>query len=427
VGWMLAPSSTGLKIEARNEHGLLGALVLECDLTSVSGVTLKKWCPLLRSRTVIVGELLISVTFRISEEGRQKLAFNVESDARSLAARRAAVLERARSTGEELVARVLKVNAAAEEAVQDGGYYTPSLDVKLGADLTPDDQRFNMENHRFQQLLDEIATAISGDHQNLVPLYQEVQTISQDFIELATFYGHIIISELHLPVAEKTIKPSEGIGGMLGGQKFLVHNILFKCPDAKVFAEYPDPLWASMKVAGHELKGMQCLASYFLDKGTVGAHLPLAALIDSRGHRLLAISALPVSGATLIYGSDNASTLCEVKQSDAALKNIVTDACLHLGLKIHTVVNGYDATTHTQLGEVDIASPIDLEGHKGLDGRYYLVDCSRLMPPLYKSNPAAHDKCWPYYAAMRPEFLFTYTEALSPDAFSLFSSRSTNK
>jgi hypothetical protein len=53
---------------------------------------------------------------------------------------------------------------------------------------------------------------------------------------------------------------------VLGGQKFLVHNILFKVPDARVFAEYPDPLWASMKVAGHELKGMQCLASYFLDK-----------------------------------------------------------------------------------------------------------------------------------------------------------------
>lgn len=28
-----------------------------------------------------------------------------------------------------------------------------------------------------------------------------------------------------------------------------------------------------------------------------------------------------------------------------------------------------------------VASPGDLEGHKGLDGRYYLLDVARLFPP----------------------------------------------
>ncbi len=420
VLWMLRPASAGLQIEARDAHRLLGALVVQCDLAHSGGATLKKWCPLFRGRKV-TGELLLSVTFRISEEGRQRLALAAVGEARSLAARRAAVLGRP----QRQAVRVLPAAAESEgEGPHDGGYCTPSLDVRLGADRLPDDQHFNGENSRFQQLLDEIASA-AGDHEDLVPLYQEVHTIAQDFLEMATFYGHVIISELHLPIADKTIKPSEGLGGVLGGQKFLVHNILFKSPDARVFADYPDPLWASMKVAGHELKGMQCLASYFFDKGAVGAHLPMAALIDSRGHRLLAISALPISGATLMYGTDSAATTCDVRQTDEALRGLVTEACLHLGLKMHSVVDGYDAETHAQVREAEIASPIDLEGHKAADGRFYLVDCSRLMPPLCKSSPAPHDTCWPYYAAMRPEYLISYPEPLNPDAFSRFCSRST--
>ncbi len=429
VLWMLAPKTTGLRIEARAARGLLGALVLECDVATVDGATLKKWCPLFHSGAV-VGELLISVVFRISQEGREKLALKVESDARSLLARRAVILQRAVIAKEEIAACILQVKAV-EDSIHDGGYSTPSLTVKklhkAARGGAKEEAALFRENNRFQLLLDDIAASVNGGHEKLVPLYEEVHTISQDFVEMAKFYGHIIISELHLPVERKTIKPWEGSGGVLGGQKFLVHNILFKCPDAKVFAEYPDALWASMKVAGHELKGMQCLASYFLDKGSVGAHLPLTALIDSRGHRLLATSVLPISNATLVYGSDNAAFDCNVAHSDPTLRVIVTEACLQLGLKMHSVVNGYSPDSRTQVGEVDIASPIDLEGHKGLDGRYYLVDCSRLMPPMCRAETAFHDKYWPYYSAMRPEFVTSYAESLNPDAFSQFCSRLTKE
>lgn len=41
--------------------------------------------------------------------------------------------------------------------------------------------------------------------------------------------------------------------------------------------------------------------------------------------------------------------------------------------------------THKSAGvgreQVMVASPGDLEGHKGLDGRYYLLDVARLFPP----------------------------------------------
>jgi hypothetical protein len=51
--------------------------------------------------------------------------------------------------------------------------------------------------------------------------------LAQDFIYAASSYAKIIISEYYLPYQFKTIKPVN-IGGVLGGQKYIVHNILFK-------------------------------------------------------------------------------------------------------------------------------------------------------------------------------------------------------
>lgn len=42
-------------------------------------------------------------------------------------------------------------------------------------------------------------------------------------------YGRIIISELYLPPEQRTIRPSQ-LGGVAGGVKYLVNNILFKVP-----------------------------------------------------------------------------------------------------------------------------------------------------------------------------------------------------
>ena len=146
--------------------------------------------------------------------------------------------------------------------MQDGGYAQPSL-LGLASDKEKDDDdedhsvaprhqgsarriaQQNAQNSHFQQLVDEIASVgpPQGENARLLSLYKEVQTISQDFVEAASYYGHVIISELHVPAAAKTIKPSNEMGGVLGGQKFLVNNILFKCPEARVFAEYPDPMW----------------------------------------------------------------------------------------------------------------------------------------------------------------------------------------
>jgi hypothetical protein len=49
-----------------------------------------------------------------------------------------------------------------------------------------------------------------------------LRNLGQDFVFTAETYGRIIISEMHLPPAEKTIKPVK-IGGIAGGHKVRLH------------------------------------------------------------------------------------------------------------------------------------------------------------------------------------------------------------
>ena len=66
---------------------------------------------------------------------------------------------------------------------------------------------------------------------------------------------------------------------------------------------------------------------------------------------------------------------------------------------------------------VQVPGPIDLEGHKGTDGRYYLLDFSRLFPPdiLNKKYP-----CGLLYRLFRPELVKKSTVPLCSDSLSKF-------
>lgn len=51
--------------------------------------------------------------------------------------------------------------------------------------------------------------------------------------------------------------------------------------------------------SGHELKG----AISYLNCGVMGLNVPLMCLVDYRGHRLIAMSVLPIDDNTIIYGT----------------------------------------------------------------------------------------------------------------------------
>jgi hypothetical protein len=66
-----------------------------------------------------------------------------------------------------------------------------------------------------------------------------LRNLANDFVSVAEQYGRIIISERHLPNADKTIRPV-GVGGVAGGDKYIAQGILFKFA---VDTRISDDLW----------------------------------------------------------------------------------------------------------------------------------------------------------------------------------------
>ena len=153
-------------------------------------------------------------------------------------------------------------------------------------------------NAMFQETLDLPET----NEAQVLHKYERLSSLAHDFVETAQRIGTLIISEAHLPVSAKTLLPVN-IGGEAGGEKWLSMGILFKfAVDWKHF--YGGDARA-MKSAGHELKS---LMRYYQCEGI---RVPLMALIDYRGYRLVAQSVLPISHDTLVYGSCNSGkTVC---------------------------------------------------------------------------------------------------------------------
>ena len=133
-------------------------------------------------------------------------------------------------------------------------------------------------NNRFQNLIEKLdEQKKSQDTEELQNTNMKLIQLAQDFVASATIYGKLIISEHMMPEHMRTIKPTKKVGGYLGGEKYIVNDILFKfAKDAHGIFKHlknvdQDPLWAANKVAGHELKG--CI-DYFRAR-TDGLSFPL--------------------------------------------------------------------------------------------------------------------------------------------------------
>lgn len=115
----------------------------------------------------------------------------------------------------------------------------------------------------------------------------------------------------------------------MGGQKYVVHNILFKF--AVDYNELFGNDYSAAKAAGNELRG---LISYF-NCGIKELNVPLMALVDYRGFRLIALSILPVTPDTIIYGS------CDAGRNIHATNEVFNEKMEHaakiLNLKPHKV------------------------------------------------------------------------------------------
>jgi hypothetical protein len=112
-----------------------------------------------------------------------------------------------------------------------------------------------------------------------------------DFVKTASMYAKVIVKELYLPNECKTIAPIQvnfqeisnhvQAGGVAGGQKYVCGGIFFKV--ARDLYGLYDGDENAMKVAGHDLKGLE---NYFYSK-VDGLNFPLVTKTFSKKFLIL--------------------------------------------------------------------------------------------------------------------------------------------
>lgn len=231
-------------------------------------------------------------------------------------------------------------------------------------------------NEEFQQSIAEFRSVLRNEGQTSTHVLQachDLYQLSLDFIATAQDIGRTIIEEVSIPAPTKTIKPAN-VGGIAGGEKYVVKGIFFKFA-IDAFGVYGGDEFAQ-KAAGHELAGLKAYYNCTID----GLNTPFMLLMDYRGYRLIATTKLPLSSASLIYGSADGGIT--VHKDDNVMNEMMKQAAAKLNIKPHVV--GMRNQTDT------LYAPTDIEGHKGGDGRYYVLDTARICPPepVHKSFTA---------------------------------------
>jgi hypothetical protein len=193
---------------------------------------------------------------------------------------------------------------------------------------------------------------------------KQIQLFVQEFTSEVSKIGKVIINEVGKATLNKTYPPVN-VGGIAGGEKYLVNNIFFKFA-LDIYHLYGGTEFA-MKAANMELLGLDA----YLDAQKVvhGLRIPLMCLLDYKGYRLAATTVLPIDKDTLIYGSaDGGKT---VMMSNPVVNKAMEDAAKYLNIKPHRVTDIL----------VTIHSPIDIEVHAARDNNYYVLDSARVWPP----------------------------------------------
>jgi hypothetical protein len=229
---------------------------------------------------------------------------------------------------------------------------------------------------------DAATAAIRG---KIMELYTEFADASQDAIST-------IVGEMFSPQAERTIKAASM------GVYFHRGICLQICYDT---AGYGGDVNA-MKVASQALRAHGHASSvspkYLL-------HLPLTFMMTHLGFRVIVTTIPPVSPATRL-GQD------QIAPAASGPGGLLTDCCRELGLKPHPVAGAG-------------VSPLPREAgvYWGRDGRLYLLNIGRLLPPIAPCASAASQGYDPAISSLfwrlRPEILsgVSNLRPLSSDAF----------
>ncbi|GBG28810.1 Clustered mitochondria protein [Hondaea fermentalgiana] len=308
-------------------------------------------------------------------------------------------------------------------------------------DLGRFDSGFDWEFQRLMEVVTRDQTVLRESE-----TFQQLTALVQDFRHAAMVYGKVIISEKHLAVERKTIKPVE-VGGYAGGEKYVAGNVFFRFPN-DMHGFYGGSIESASKEANHQIKGLTAL----FNASVPGLCLPLLCVIKHRGYKLVAMSVLPIRGQeTLCYGSSdggmNIGCLGEnggstdAGEGDENAAKLMEGAARALNLAKHPVMARARTSRGARPTPVWLHMPCDMEVHRcnvGNTSRYYAVDFARLFPAqpptrqlesiiadAYGDEPFAHKVTSSNHLVhrLRPELVRAWHTPLSSDAFSNFSSR----
>lgn len=288
-----------------------------------------------------------------------------------------------------------------------GKYGDPDCYVTVPEPVAPQDDEDGDTtlldwNEEFQQLV-EIISSKNSLEDTLRASYNSLSRLMQDFVHVCKTYAKVLVHEKSLPLKHKTIKPA-AVGGFAGGLKYLHAGIMFKFSSSDHYNLYGSDERAA-KAALHELR-----ASREVFESRAGISVPLLAVIDYCGHRILCSSILPLD--YLVYGSSNGG------KTVFATQHTFNEKMRLIGNKLN--LQGHYAGVSANTSEHRfIYAPCDIEGHIGVDGRSYVIDLHRLLPPEAPSRKGSTEFL---YRLLRPEFVRSYPKPLSSDAFSKFES-----
>ena len=289
-------------------------------------------------------------------------------------------------------------SSPSSSSLSDSGTVMAAADLSLHRGLSPlpgdpDDSW----NSRFQNTLKNLGdlSQAAGPLEHRIAVNTELLHLSQDFVQFVKRYGKIIISEQYL--AEKSVMPH-----MIDGDTvYYVQGVRFSFGFAHQNLAKTDEI--AHKICANELLAM---SAYFGTRLT-DISVPLMALVDYMGFRVIATSVLPISSQPLLYGSSDGGQT--VVNSDPDFSAQIAAASAKLNLKPHLVGTGTHCTELHTCG--------DVEGYKGSDDRYYLINLARSFPP---DTSRLVDSGSHLYRLLRPEFVASWPFPLCSDAYSTF-------
>ncbi|XP_062093707.1 clustered mitochondria protein [Humulus lupulus] len=191
-------------------------------------------------------------------------------------------------------------------------------------------------------------------------------------------------------------------GGIANGDKCdkscreELDNVTELAPDVSSETSSAETEQATYASANNDLKGTKA----YQEADVPGLYNLAMAIVDYRGHRVVAQSVLPGilqgdKSDSLLYGSvDNGKKICWNEDFHSK----VVEAAKRLHLKEHAVLDGSETM-------FKLAAPVECKGIIGSDDRHYLLDLMRVTPR--DANYTGHGS---RFCILRPELITAFCQ-----------------